>query len=67
MSVQQEAYVGIDCLKDFSSVLKKFNPKKIFLVRGKKSYQLCGAERVINDISHFVCLKPLCSNDLQVF
>ena len=49
MSIQQEAYIGVNCLKDFSFILKKFNPKRIFLVRGKKSYHLCGAEKVIND------------------
>lgn len=50
MSIQQKAYIGIDCLKDFTSVLKKFNPKRVFLVRGKKSFQLCGAEKIIKDV-----------------
>lgn len=50
MSIIQEAYIGIDCLMDFSCILKNFNPKRIFLIRGKKSYQLCGAERVIHDV-----------------
>lgn len=49
MSIQQEAYIGVECLNNFHSVLKRLNPRKVFLVRGKKSYQLSGAESVIND------------------
>lgn len=49
MSIQQKAYIGIDCLSTFHAVLKDYKPKKVFLVRGKKSYQLCGAEQVIDE------------------
>ena len=49
MSIQQKAYIGVDCLNNLHSILKAHNPKKVFLVRGKKSYQLCGAESVINE------------------
>ena len=49
MSIQQEAYIGVDCLNYFHSILNTHNPKKVFLIRGKKSYQLCGAELVINN------------------
>lgn len=49
MNFGQEAYIGVDCLNKIHSVLEKINPRKVFLVRGKKSYRLCGAESVINE------------------
>ena len=48
--MQQKAYIGINCITDFKAILEEYSPHKVFLVRGKKSYQLCGAEQVINDV-----------------
>ena len=32
------------------SELCRYSSRKLFLVRGKKSYELCGAKRVVEDV-----------------
>jgi len=44
--MKQKIYAGYDSYKKIYDILDKFSPKKIFLVTGKKSYFLSGAENL---------------------
>jgi alcohol dehydrogenase class IV len=45
--LEQRALVGKISIDQFSSLLYDIRPKKIFLVRGKESYESCGAKYFI--------------------
>lgn len=47
---KQKYYFGGSALIDFQRELHTLAPKTIFLLRGKKSYELCGAKKVIEEI-----------------
>jgi len=46
--MKQKIYAGYDSYKKIYDILDKFSPKKIFLVTGKKSYFLSGAENLLS-------------------
>ncbi|MCK4429506.1 MAG: phosphonoacetaldehyde reductase [Candidatus Aenigmarchaeota archaeon] len=46
----QEDYFGFGAVNELKNILIKHNPKNIFLVTGKKSYELCGAKSILEDI-----------------
>lgn len=48
--MKQRAYLGVESIKDIVPILKEHNVKHILLVRGKRSYETCGAEQIMNDV-----------------
>ncbi len=44
------SYFGDKAIDYFEEIIKRLNPSEIFLIRGKKSYELSGASRVISNI-----------------
>ena len=46
--MKQKIYLGYDSYKKLHGILEDFSPKKIFLVTGKKSYFLSGAENLLS-------------------
>lgn len=48
--MEQKAFIGKESILELLPILKKYDPKHIFLVRGKSSYTTCGAEQVINQV-----------------
>lgn len=49
-SSDQEVYFGYGTIQKLNDILKKLSPEKIFLVTGRKSYALSGAESLLKDI-----------------
>ena len=47
--MKQKAYLGESSLLKLFDLLQKQAYKHIFLVRGKKSYALCGAKKIVDD------------------
>ncbi len=47
--MKQKIYTGCNSYKKIHNILDKFSPKKVFLVTGKKSYILSGAERILSE------------------
>lgn len=47
--MKQKIYLGYDSYKKLYSILEEYSPKKIFLVTGKKSYFLSGAEKLLSE------------------
>jgi alcohol dehydrogenase class IV len=45
--MNQKEYFGFDSIKNLKNILKQEDPKKIFLVTGKKSYEKSGAKNSI--------------------
>jgi len=50
MSMEQQVYRGKNTMVDFATILRMKKPKEIFLVRGKKSFELCGAKKIVDSI-----------------
>ena len=48
--IGQKIYVGCDSLSHLSDLLKTFGSKHVLIVRGKKSYESCGAQGLIGKI-----------------
>ncbi|NOQ55618.1 MAG: iron-containing alcohol dehydrogenase [Nanohaloarchaea archaeon] len=48
--VQQKEYLDTGILQALEEILSKHNPKSIFFVTGKNSYNLCGAEKMLEPI-----------------
>jgi alcohol dehydrogenase class IV len=48
--VTQEEYFGVGSIQNLPEVLKKTGKKKVFLLTGKNSYQISGAEKIIGEI-----------------
>jgi alcohol dehydrogenase class IV len=48
--MEQQFFLGVSSIKDFLSVLQKYAPRHIFLVRGKKSYEKCGANAIMDNV-----------------
>lgn len=44
----QQEYIGFNAIKNLKNILLKHNPKSIFLVTGKDSYEKCGAKSTID-------------------
>ncbi|EXZ16485.1 hypothetical protein M071_4174, partial [Bacteroides fragilis str. Ds-233] len=40
--MKQRIYIGEASLNNLDIILQEYSAKKVFLVRGKKSYELCG-------------------------
>ena len=54
--MEHKAYLGKDSIKEIVPLLKRYNTKNLFLVRGKDSYVACGAERIVNNaVSEIGC------------
>ena len=47
--MKQNIYTGYNSYKKISNILEEVSPKKIFLVTGKKSYFLSGAENLLSE------------------
>lgn len=47
--MEQQVFLGQNSIKELISILRMYSSKKIFLVRGKKSYELCGAKTLIDE------------------
>ena len=43
----QQEYLGFESINNLKEILSKHNPKNIFLVTGKSSYEKCGAKKAI--------------------
>lgn len=50
MLQRQREYIGAESLAHLDEVLERENPSSIFLVTGKKSYQQCGAQKIVESI-----------------
>ena len=48
--MKQRIYIGEASLNNLDIILQEYSAKKVFLVRGKKSYELCGAQSRLNSI-----------------
>lgn len=48
--MKQIAYVGEDSIKELVPILKQYSPSSIFVVRGKDSYNVCGARDIVDQI-----------------
>jgi alcohol dehydrogenase class IV len=46
----QKIYIGINSIKNLDKYLHQNKVKKVFLISGKTSYKLCGAERILKPI-----------------
>jgi len=47
--MNQRAFVGIDAVEELDAILKEHSPRKIFLVTGKKSFELSGGKSILNE------------------
>lgn len=45
----QRYYLGKDSIRNLINEVEYYRPNSVFLVRGKKSYESCGAQSVINN------------------
>lgn len=63
MTNQQE-YIGFDSINQLALILSKLSPRKIFLVTGRKSFEISGAKRLLDplfkgfSIAHFLYSEP---------
>ena len=48
--MQQQEYVGFGSVNNLSDILSKYNPRNIFLITGKNSYEKSGAKKIIGSI-----------------
>ena len=48
--MQQQEYVGFSSINNLSNILSKYNPRNIFLVTGRNSYEKSGAKKLIESI-----------------
>lgn len=48
--MKQRVYLGNSSSDELFSILQKFSPSKLFLLRGKESYKYCGAEMALNSV-----------------
>ena len=48
--MQQQEYVGFGSVNNLSDILLKYNPRNIFLITGKNSYEKSGAKKIIGSI-----------------
>jgi alcohol dehydrogenase class IV len=46
--MRQREYVGYNTINHLESTLKEFSVRKLFLVRGKSSYEKCGAKEILD-------------------
>lgn len=46
----QKEFIGFNSITNLKDILKKHNPKKIFLVTGKNSYKSSGAEKIMAEV-----------------
>jgi alcohol dehydrogenase class IV len=46
--MEKKIYRGETSLQEFKKILHKESPKRIFLVRGAKSYKACGAKKIMD-------------------
>ena len=48
--MSNKEYFGLGSIENIQNILKEINSKNIFLVRGKNSYELSGAEKMLEGI-----------------
>lgn len=54
----QETYLGENSINNLKEVVDRISPNSIFLVTGKKSYELCGAKAKIEELlSAYHCIR----------
>ncbi|MBN4049057.1 phosphonoacetaldehyde reductase [archaeon AH-315-M20] len=46
--MKQREYLGFNSIDNLKPILDKHNPKNIFLVTGRKSYETCGAKSILD-------------------
>lgn len=59
--MNQKVFLGDSSIENLNKVLSLYEGKNVFLVRGKKSYELCGARALLEKLMNFY------SFDLQEF
>lgn len=48
--MEQRCFLGESSIENLLSVLKEFSPNHLFLVRGKSSFETCGAKSVMDSV-----------------
>lgn len=48
--ISQKAFIGKDSIAEMQYFIHSLSPKKVFLLRGKRSYESSGAENVLNEV-----------------
>lgn len=48
--MNQQVFIGTSSINNFLPILRKYAPNHVFLVRGKKSYETCGAKTIIDNL-----------------
>ncbi len=48
--MHQRVYIGVDSIENIEELLQEYGTKKVLLVRGKGSYEQCGAKEVIAEM-----------------
>lgn len=48
--INQKCFIGTTSIDNLEQIITDYNPKSVMLVRGKKSYELCGAKSIIEKI-----------------
>lgn len=54
--MQQKKYFGVGAIKNLNKYLYKNKAKKVFLVTGGKSYEFCGARKILDKILKKYCV-----------
>jgi len=48
--MKQQEFIGLNSIHNLKEILSKHNPRNIFLVTGKSSYEKCGAKSILSKI-----------------
>ena len=51
MQNRQQVFIGSNAIVDFKQLLQEWHPKKILLFRDKKSFDLCGAKLIVDNLA----------------
>ena len=46
----QQEYFGFNSITNLKNILSKHNPRSVFLVTGKNSYEKCGAKIILGNL-----------------
>ena len=58
--MRQEEYIGFGSIKYLEDILRNYNARNIFLVTGKDSYRLCGAEEAVSKLPQAYSFSRFC-------
>lgn len=51
--VSQKAFIGKDSIAEMQDYIHTLSPRKVFLLRGKRSYEICGAKDIMEDVFRY--------------